>query len=100
MRTLDDFISDPESQAAVAQYLAAAVCPGLPKDWRPMCEQARGWPFTWVGPGWPCVAAGWRVGGWGMQGGPLRAGGLRVLPLPCRSQRPSPLCLALPLRAL
>ncbi|PSC71700.1 proactivator polypeptide-like [Micractinium conductrix] len=36
--TLESFVTDPQTQAAAAEYLDAVVCTALPADWGQMCR--------------------------------------------------------------
>ncbi|KAI7844423.1 hypothetical protein COHA_002017 [Chlorella ohadii] len=39
VKTLDEFVSDPQTQQTVSKYIEAAVCAGLPDNFKQMCKQ-------------------------------------------------------------
>ncbi len=46
VRTLEEFVTDPQTQATVSTFLQGSVCSSLPADFAQMCKQARtrgGW---------------------------------------------------------
>ena len=62
--TLESFVTDPQTQAAAAEYLDAVVCTALPADWGQMCRTVRAEAPRRPAPLFPC-------------GRPLPAAGLR-----------------------
>lgn len=55
MRTFEEFVTDPQTQATVSAFLQGSVCSALPADFSQMCKQARrgwGWGYGPAGQRW------------------------------------------------
>jgi saposin len=39
VKTLDEFVSDPQTQQTISKYIEAAACAGLPDNFKQMCKQ-------------------------------------------------------------
>jgi hypothetical protein len=40
--SLEDFVADPQTQQAVAEYIDSALCSSLPSEFASMCTQVGG----------------------------------------------------------